>query len=230
MSLVDINWNSGMNAPTHAGGTSGRMVAAMVVSAGALISGGANASVVAGWNMNGVDPTTALTLNASVGNGVLDFTAFGDNSSVLLGTAVGALKGDLAGNALSVAGNAFNGVSLVFSFETTGFQDLTLSLATRRSTTGFALNRIEYWNGLGWSTAASFGASTTAWELKSFDLSAIDAIENGFATLRITLDGATGATGSIRFDNVTFCTSAIPTPGALALLGLASLAARRRRS
>ena len=120
MSLVDINWNSGMNAPTHAGGTSGRMVAAMVVSAGTLISGGANASVVAGWNMNGVDPTTALTLNASVGNGVLDFTAFGDNSSVLLGTAVGALKGDLAGNALSVAGNAFNGVSLVFSFDHMG--------------------------------------------------------------------------------------------------------------
>ncbi len=207
----------------------GWMLGALIGSATVVTAEQANASIVAGWNMNGVDPAISTTLNASTGSGTLDFTAFGANSSVLLGTPMGAMKGDLAGDALSVAGNAFNGVSLTIAFDTTGYEDLVLTFATRRSTTGFALNRIEYWDGLGWNTAASFAASTTAWELKSFDLSAIDSLENGFASLRITLDGATGATGSIRFDNLIFSGNALPTPGAVALLGLAGLAARRRR-
>jgi hypothetical protein len=43
----------------------------------------------------------------------------------------------------------------------------------------------------------------------------------------VTSTGSYAASGSVRLDNVTFST--IPAPGALALLGLAGLAGRRRR-
>ena len=39
----------------------------------------------------------------------------------------------------------------------------------------------------------------------------------------------TAAGGSNRIDNVTVSTGPVPAPGAVALLGLAGLAARRRR-
>jgi MYXO-CTERM domain-containing protein len=40
---------------------------------------------------------------------------------------------------------------------------------------------------------------------------------------------AGAATGSNRIDNVTVSVGAVPAPGAIALLGLAGLAGRRRR-
>ena len=43
----------------------------------------------------------------------------------------------------------------------------------------------------------------------------------------VSSTGAYAASGSVRLDNVMF--NAIPAPGALALLGLAGLSARRRR-
>ena len=56
-------------------------------------------------------------------------------------------------------------------------------------------------------------------------LSALDGAATAF--LRVTFDGATSSTGNNRLDNIQF--NAIPAPGAIALLGLAGLAARRRR-
>jgi MYXO-CTERM domain-containing protein len=65
--------------------------------------------------------------------------------------------------------------------------------------------------------------------LVSLKLAAADFLENGSASLRFVVDGASGSTGSIRFDNISVSGSAIPAPGAIALLGLAGVLSRRKR-
>jgi MYXO-CTERM domain-containing protein len=170
---------------------------------------------------------------ASTGSGMLDATAFGDSLTVMQGTLVGAQPGETAGNGLAVVGTAGNGLAMRFDFvDLSAFSGdgLTLQFATRRSSTGFSMNRIEYWKGLSWVALAEFTPSTTAWELKTFDLAAAASAVSGPLALRIVVDGATGSTGSIRFDNFALMGTPVPAPaGAVALLALAGVVGRRRR-
>ena len=203
-------------------------LSALVAVGGA--TGGAEASVIGAWNMNGVDPTISTAFAATTGAGTVDFSGVGTGASVLQGTTLGAQTGELAGDALAVVGTVANGTAIRLDFESFGYQNLVLTFATRRSATGFGNNHVEYWSGLGWTSIGSFNPSTTAWEVQTFDLSSLSLLENNFATLRIVIDGATGSTGSIRFDNFTLSGDAVPAPaGAFALIGLAGCAARRRR-
>lgn len=218
------------------GGTGARATAlaaaaAFLVLALAPCSREADAALIAAWNLNGLDPAGARIVTASAGNGTLDATALGAGFTVMQGTTVGAQPGDAAGDALALVGNGFNRSSFEFSFDTAGQRDLVLTFAARRSTTGFATNRIEWWTGAGWTTLTAFGASTTAWELQSHSLAAATASLGGTVALRVVLDGATGSTGSIRFDNLAVTSTPVPSPaGAAALAGFAGcLTGRRRR-
>lgn len=204
--------------------------AALVTAASSyLVADGAQGAVIAAWNLNGVDPLQTTVFAATTGAGTLDFSGLGASASALQGTALGAQKGELAGESLAVVGTLGNGTSMRLDFETFGYRDLTLSFATRRSATGASANRIEYWSGFTWLTAAEFTSNATAWEVVTVKLAAQDFLEKGFASLRFVIDGATSSSGSVRFDNLSVSGSAVPAPGALALLGLAGCAARRRR-
>jgi MYXO-CTERM domain-containing protein len=199
------------------------------VLAALAIAVGANGAVIAAWNLNGVDPLQNTVFGATTGAGTLDFSGLGASASTLQGTVLGAQKGELAGEALAVVGTLGNGTSMRLDFETFGYRDLTLSFATRRSATGASANRIEYWSGFTWLTAAEFTSNATTWEVVTVKLATADFLEKGYASLRFVLDGATSGSGSLRFDNISVSGSAVPAPGALALLGLAGCAARRRR-
>jgi MYXO-CTERM domain-containing protein len=224
-----VAWTRGARATNAKGATVARLAA--LASAGAALACGtlAHGEVIAAWNMNGFVPGSAGTIAASTGIGSVDLTPFGDGVGTLLGTTLGALEGDIAGESLSIAGNGYNGMALTFGFDASMHRDLSVSFAVRRSSTGFATNRIEWWSGSKWTTLATFGASTTTWDLRSFDFSAVDAMDGQYGLFRFVLDGATGSTGSIRFDNVAFSGTVLPAPGAVALLGLAGVVARRRR-
>lgn len=203
---------------------------AMLAVCGAwAIAGSARGSVVASWNMNGVDPLQTTVLNAASGTGWLDFGGLGSTASVLQGTTLGALKGEAAGDALAAIGTLANGTSMRVDFETIGYRDLSVSFATRRSATGASVNRLEYWDGMAWVTALQFASNSAAWELLTVKLAGADELEDGIASLRFVIDGATSASGSLRFDNLVVTGTATPAPGALALLGLAGCVSRRRR-
>jgi len=189
----------------------------------------AEAAVVASWNLNGIDPLQNTVIGASTGVGTLDFGGLGATASVLQGTTLGALKGEVAGESLAAIGTLANGTSLRLDFETTGYQDLVVSFATRRSATGASSNRLECWTGLAWETVLSFTSNATTWELVSVKLNALGISEGGYASMRFVLDGTTSSSGSLRFDNISVSGSSVPAPGALALLGLAGCVGRRRR-
>ena len=208
MSYVELSHEMGV--PAFEGRAMPLSIAtlASVVLAGLCVEG-ASGALIAGWNMNGVDPAVASTMVASTGTGILDFNAFGGNAGILLGTTMGALEGEAAGDSLSITNSNFNGVGMTFAFDATGYRDLALSFAVRRSATGFASN--------------------TTWDLRAFDFASTAAANDRYAIFRIVIDGATSTSGSIRFDNVQFTGTAVPAHGALALLGFAGIIARRRR-
>jgi MYXO-CTERM domain-containing protein len=133
------------------------------------------------------------------------------------------------------------------SVSTTGFTDISLAWDQTRSSTGPSSFRVDMsTDGTNFSTilasysviqAGLAGTNTLAW-------STANGVQSAFTTTVASIAGAdnqatlifrfvnlsTVATGGTnRIDNIVVSSAPIPAPGAIALLGLAGLAARRRR-
>lgn len=188
----------------------------------------AGAELVAGWNFNAFNPQTDLTVAADRGSGLIDLNEVAGGLNAFAGTTVNAVTGDAAGLALSFVGQSLNGRSIYIHADVGSASQLTISFAARRTETGFADNRLELWIAGAWTTVGTFAAGSD-WPVSRFDFEMPSMLGMGTATLRLTLGGATTSTGNLRLDNLRVETRAVPAPGALALLGLAGLAGRRRR-
>ncbi len=169
-----------------------------------------------------------------------DFATPGTNFVTQTGTTVNRAPGDLSLEtfALSLKAGAQtvnNGMSIQFSVSTVNLIDLSLSYATRRSTTGFVTQTLAY--SVNGGTFVNFGTfnpvDSTTFTTASFNLSAIDAIENqASVTFRITFTGATNAGGTNGLDNIQLTGTPVPEPstwvgGALALLAIGYTQRRR---
>jgi hypothetical protein len=231
MSRLDIAWGKdGLREAVVARRV--RRIALLLVGTAAVALGArpADAALVASWNMNAFDPDASLVVSATTGSGVIDCSGMAAGVGVMQGTTLGVQPGEAAGNALAVVGSASNQTFFRIDFTASGLTDLVLGFATRRSSTGFATNRIDYWDGIAWSTVTTFGAGTTAWEWQTHSLAKLGAVGSEPVSLRVVVDGATGSTGSIRFDNILVTGTPVPAPaGSLALLALAGCVTRRRR-
>jgi MYXO-CTERM domain-containing protein len=203
----------------------------MVVSCAALVlaTNCAQADVVSYWHFNGFDPANGAIVAASTGTGTVNCTSFGTGLTSFGGTDVNAPDGIVAGDSLGLTGSSHNGAIAEISLSTVGFGDLTVSFAARRSTTGFGNDRLEALVNGAWTLVSAFNPSTTAWTTHTFDLSSLNGLENGIASLRLVFDGASSGSGTVRFDNLMVSGSAVPAPGVIALLGAAGLVGRRRR-
>lgn len=128
-----------------------------------------------------------------------------------------------------------------FTTSTVGFMNITISWDQTRSSTGPQFFDLYYSTdgtnftllvdnydvpAISWSSTMPDATGTT-----SFAEAGPAALDNQ-ATIwfRMVADSAaSGTAGSNRVDNVVIAGTAIPAPGALALLGIAGLGARRRR-
>ncbi|MFM1867197.1 MAG: hypothetical protein RL591_605 [Planctomycetota bacterium] len=230
-----------------------KCIAAAVAAATVVVS--ASADVVAYWNENNnALPVTGFGFEATdfpqaadvgagfitVGGGIASNTITNANGVSVYewvesfsGSTLGAINGDLAGGGICLEGgtsSANNGAFFQFAFDMSGFTDLAVTYATRGTSTGF---NTQTWS---WSTdGVNFtdfqtvsGTNVTTYFLASLNtLNALDGASTAF--LRVTFNGATTSSGNNRLDNILFSANAVPAPGAIALLGLAGLAARRRR-
>ncbi|MBO4488534.1 MAG: T9SS type A sorting domain-containing protein [Bacteroidales bacterium] len=123
------------------------------------------------------------------------------------GSAINALNGEAAGQDLATINNSANGKSIVFHFSTAGYQQVTVSMAARRSGQGFNSTVWSYsTDGVNFTviTGASTVPSTAAtYELQSVDLGGITAVnDQANVYLKCTYDGAQSASASFRIDNV----------------------------
>ena len=143
----------------------------------------------------------------------------------------------VVGGAASVPAGTFgaNGKAMVFKFSMSGLSNLSVSYAVQRTASGFTTQQWDYsTDGTNWSSAAtitgiglSFAGGTTN---VASTLGVASGLNNAAtAYMRVTFTGATSATGNNRMDNFQFNADAVPSPGAIALIGVAGLVARRRR-
>lgn len=209
------------------------------------------ADLIADWNFNG--DSTGAAPNPSLadhGSGSLSFSGLansGDASIISGGTAQNEYTGDSAGNALSVSaggsGEPENGKSLIFSIDTSDYQNIVLTYATDASSTGFNSQQWSY--SLNGTSYTSFGSakvpgttSFTQTGTETEDFSSVTALNDyGTVYFEATLTGASGTSGVDRFDNIQFngTLSAVPEPAtwgaisAVGLLGICGLREWRQR-
>lgn len=205
----------------------------------------ARAAIVAYWNFNDLliasaaqpgSGTVPTTITSSLGSGSLNLNQWAGTIDDFAGSSNHTLNGDPAGAALSlIAGSGSpypgNGSKITLQFSMLNLQNPILSFVTQGTATGFNSNQIAYSiNGTDFTDFGSPYSPAVSYSLQSFDLSTVDSLDNASsAYIRITFDGATGASGNNRIDNLQI--SAIPEPSALAMTasGLLLLAQRRRR-
>jgi MYXO-CTERM domain-containing protein len=124
---------------------------------------------------------------------------------------------------------------MVFKFSMSGLSNLAVSYAVQRTASGFTTQQWDYsTDGTTWSSAATITGIGASFVGGSTNVAATLGVASGLdnaatAYMRVTFTGATSATGNNRMDNFQFNADAIPAPGAVALIGLAGLVARRRR-
>ena len=124
---------------------------------------------------------------------------------------------------------------MVFKFSMTGLSNLAVSYAVQRTSTGFTTQQWDYSSdGTNWSSAATITGIQASFSGGGTNVVTSLGVASGLdnaatAYMRVTFTGATSATGNNRVDNFQFNAAAIPAPGAVALIGLAGLVARRRR-
>jgi hypothetical protein len=198
---------------------------------GALYLNGANGS--SSW-VTTTTPSNTNEVSAFAGTAINADTDIGMATS----TAVGALALLGGAGSGSPATYAANGKGIVFALNLEGLQNLTVSLAAQRTSTGFTS---QIWetsiDGSSWSSWGSFASGTGVGTITTgfansgvLSLNGTSALDNAAtAYVRVTFFGATGSSGNNRLDNIIFNADVIPTPGALALLGLAGIVMRRRR-
>jgi hypothetical protein len=180
-----------------------------------------NTSILQYWNFNNnVDLNSLLTPSISFVSGAsLQFTPVGTSAiDVAGGTGQNfsvlnqnARNGDISGTHLRV--NNPIGSELIFTVPSTGYKDIRVSFATRRSGSGAGL---QYWaysidgtNYIGIDTVVVLDADPV---LRQINLSLINALDNNpNVKIRVQFaQGAGGTGGNNRFDNFAIDAKLIP--------------------
>ena len=182
---------------------------------------------------NFFEPATGTTNTEINAFGGTALNATGSMSTVTTSPAALAVVGGAASG--SPATYAANGKAMVFAFSMSGLQNLSVSYAVQRTSTGFTTQQWDYSSdGINWSSAATITGIQASFAAGGTNVATNLGVASGLnnaatAYMRVTFTGATAASGNNRMDNFQFNADAIPAPGAVALIGLAGLVARRRR-
>ncbi len=213
-----------------------------------IAASAANAAVVVGWSIPAALTGTLTGANYAVGEANDGANKVGSNLTGVhasASTTWSSPTGNGSTNSFS-SNNWAIGDYYQVSFATTGYQDLSISWDQARSGTGPATFKFQVSinNGSFTDVVASYtvGVSTSpnAWNSTTYQSSftstqALAAGANDAANVRIRFTatvaptGASPTGGTGRVDNIVVSGTAVPAPGAIALLGVAGLVGSRRR-
>ena len=202
-----------------------RMLMAMLL----FLIGGASVvqaqSLVAYWNQNsnalpsggnGFLPAS-FPQAASLGSGNLSLANFNDSlagSGAYLyiqsfaGSVVNAQTGVISGGSLAPQGGfdtSNNGMHINIQVSLANYQNPVLSYARQSTSTGFKSHTISYsTDGVNFIQHEVDSTIPSSFAAKTISFNGVSALTNATSvTFRITLNGATTATGNSRFDNIT---------------------------
>ena len=218
-----------------------------------LLASAASADVIAGWSMS--TAVAAATTGSNYTYGAADLGALTSGTSLSgfhTASATTTTWSSPAGNGSTYSLSSNNwttGDYYQVSMATTGYSDISVSWDQTRSGSGpssFSLS-MSTDGGANFTTllasytvvqAGLAGSGTAAWTaltnqtgFTTTTIIGISAANQGNILLRFSSLSTTAAAGTGRVDNisVTGALVAVPAPGAVALIGLAGLVARRRR-
>ena len=204
------------------------------------MTGLTQASLIAYWNFNS---------STAVSGGTESVTASLDTSGAALadlngsGTTQNRVGTDAGSTPLRITPNGTaageNEQYITFSLSMSGYQDLILSYATTRTSTGFtdqiwsystddsAFTPFTTINGASSIPVASTPTSAS-YAVDIVDFSTVSSLNNDSTIwIRLTLNGASGSTGADRFDNIQFNASdyiaPVPEPAAFGLISALGL-------
>ena len=194
-------------------------------------------TIISGWDFQTspgtavlASPNTPTLFNANVGSGTLYLNGTNSASTWLPSTELNAFGGTgLNGGGstglssiitspacLAIVGGAAsptaNGKSMVFKVNMSAYQNLIISYATQKTSTGFNSQVWEYsTNGTTWFPIGTISTIPAAFAVQTLTaISGLNGISN--ALVRLTVTGATNATGNNRLDNIQFNATLIPVP------------------
>ena len=214
----------------------------LIASAVIATASAASADVIAGWSIpTAVTATTAATYSygaANLGALVSGSMLSGTHSSA--STAWSSPAGN--GSTYALSSNGWNvGDYYQISLATTGYSSVSVAWEQTRSSTGPAGFEavLSVDGGSTFSSLGSYTVNLVSWSAtvpvttSSFGslASAADNQASVIIRFKVVTAGTSTTTGTNRIDNisVTGAVVPVPSPGAIALVGLAGMVARRRR-
>lgn len=214
----------------------------------ASVAGSASAAIITQWDFNGVQAGLNTTNPAtSIGLGTASLLA--GNTATFAGGSPNdpAASNDNRWNSSTYAaqgtGSGTRGVE--YAVSTVGYQNISFGADIRNSNTSSAFVQIlAALDGINFTSSLGIFSATAGdqWNVRTASLGA-GANNNANLKIRVVSifapggsvyvpanpSSTYGTTSTIGYDLVTFNGDLIPTPGSVALLGLAGLAANRRR-
>ncbi|MBZ9652586.1 beta strand repeat-containing protein [Psychroflexus montanilacus] len=171
------------------------------------------------WNFNSPTETTGNRFpspvnvtNRIIGDGTITHDLEPATTQSVVGSTQNACLGSGAGSAFTVRAAATlsnNNKNIDFNFSTEGFENIVLSFWTRRSTTGFNDNQVQYSTDGGDNFNDLVGGnynptSDSGGEIKTFNLSNSlpDVNDEAQLVIRININGASNAAGNNLIDNL----------------------------
>ncbi|MEZ5047028.1 MAG: fibronectin type III domain-containing protein [Chitinophagaceae bacterium] len=188
----------------------------------------AQTQLIAGWDFQttttggtaaAAAPGSPLLYNANFGSGTMylngtngsstwtsitpspQVTAFNGTASVNAGAGFSTI---VTVGALAVANSSANGFAITFQINMSSYKDLNITYATQGTGTGFTSQVWDYSvDGTNWVNVTSITSIPSSFGLKTVPtITGLDFQSTAF--LRLTLDGASGAGGNNRLDNIQF--------------------------
>ena len=212
----------------------------LIASAVIATASAASADVLAGWSIpTAVTATTAATYNygaANLGAQVSGSMLSGTHSSA--STAWSSPAGN--GSTYALSSNGWNvGDYYQISLATTGYSAVSVAWDQTRSGSGPAgfVAVLSVNGGSTFSSLGSYTVNAVTWSASvpvttSSFASVASAADNQASVIirfMVVTAGTSTTTGTNRIDNIVVSGTAIPAPGAIALLGVAGLVGSRRR-
>lgn len=160
------------------------------------------------WHFNKTEESADIFLadTSKVGMGYIRYLGHGSAVADIVddGTELNAILNKPAGKALRVR-NPSAGKQLTLSVPTTGYKDISLSYAVKRTTNGAHNHVVQYKTANGWASIGHTAHVTTSYRLFTVDFSSIPEAENNpDFQIRFLFFGknADALSGNNRFDNI----------------------------